>query len=66
MNRFDKSRVVAGIIALVCFAIAYVILSVLIIEASKAEPVAEPQVWTGPPIPKCDKELWLRITEGCK
>jgi len=26
----------------------------------------EPQVWTGPEIPKCDKELWLRIKDGCK
>ena len=22
-------------------------------------------VWTGPEIPKCDKELWKRITDGC-
>ena len=22
--------------------------------------------WTPRPIPKCDKELWLRIKDGCK
>lgn len=31
----------------------------------KNECVEEAKKWP-PPIPKCDKELWLRITEGCK
>jgi hypothetical protein len=66
MNSFDKTRVVAGIIALICFAITYVILSVIMIEASKAAPEPrEPEIYYGPEIPKCDKELWLRIKDGC-
>jgi hypothetical protein len=65
MNAHDRTRVVAGVIALILFAICYVILSVLIIEQSKAAPPVEQQVWTGPEIPQCDKELWLRIKDGC-
>jgi len=66
MNSFDKTRVVAGAIALILFAISYVILSVLIIENSKAAPPEHvPEVWTGPEIAQCDKELWLRIKDGC-
>lgn len=36
-------------------------------EASAHEPrqVQQPAVWTGPTIQKCDKELWLRIKDGC-
>ena len=64
MNRGDKTRLVAGAIAIICLAIAYVILSVVMIEASKAAPVHEPRSMY-PEIPKCDKELWLRIKDGC-
>ncbi len=92
MNSHDKTRVVAGAIALILFAISYVILSALIIEVSmdmrckltkaeaeierlerenirivrhnKAAPVQEVQSQY-PEIPKCDKELWLRIKDGC-
>ena len=35
--------------------------STLCISEEKRE-----RVGGGPRIPKCDKELWLRITEGCK
>jgi len=29
--------------------------------------IEKPAVYRhGPPIPKCDKELWLRIKDGCK
>ena len=66
MNNLDKTRVVAGAIALILFAVTYVIMSVLLIEASKAaEPVPAPEIYYGPDIPKCDKELWLRIKDGC-
>ena len=66
MNRFDKTRVIAGIIALIFAAMAYIIISVVMIEASKAAPQPqEPKIYYGPEIPKCDKELWLRIKDGC-
>lgn len=48
----------------------FVVFCVIVVKEAKAhydikQQRTEPAVWTGPPIPKCNKELWLRITEGC-
>ena len=43
-----------------------------IVDAAKANAIYElerqtkVQGWTPREIPKCDKELWLRIKDGCK
>lgn len=39
----------------------------VVLEASAHEPreINQPAIRTGPAIPKCDKELWLRIKDGC-
>ena len=34
--------------------------------ATYEPPVYESKPWEPPAIPKCDKELWDRIREGCK
>lgn len=65
MNAHDKARIAAGAIALICIWICYIIISVVMIESAKSAPVHEPRGMY-PEIPQCDKELWLRITEGCK
>ena len=64
MNSFNNTRVVAGVIALIFAVMAYVIISVVMIEASKAAPAQEVRSQYRE-IPKCDKELWLRIKDGC-
>lgn len=35
-----------------------------IIQEQRVAPV-KPEIWTGPQIPQCNKELWLRIKDGC-
>lgn len=56
---------------LLILAIFFIGLCVVVVKTAKAhhdevnQPQPEPVVWTGPPIPKCDKELWLRIKDGC-
>lgn len=34
-------------------------------EAQASIERPEPRAWTPRKIPKCDKELWLRIKDGC-
>ena len=65
-QRTDWTDHVLGII----IALVLVLSALSIMEVAKAhhdakEPPATPEVWTGPPIPQCDKELWLRIKDGC-
>ena len=56
------------VIIILC--IAFIWFCVLIVKEAKAhhdnqvEPTP-PAVWTGPEIQQCDKELWLRIKDGC-
>lgn len=52
-------------------AVLFIVLCILIIKEAKAHhdekaPPATPEVWTGPPIQQCDKELWERIKDGCE
>ena len=67
MNRFDKTRLAAAAIALVFAAMAGMIVMILWFEMARAQPIPreEPEIYYGPEIPKCDKELWLRIKDGC-
>ena len=53
---------------LLAFIIAFVILCGMVVGTSaayQATDVAYTTQWQPPPIPQCDKELWLRIKEGC-
>jgi|TARA_R110000782_G_scaffold53022_10_gene113069 hypothetical protein len=60
----NKARIIVSIISLLFFSIAYLIASVVIVEASKTTPIQKVER-TSPKIPQCNKELWLRIKEGC-
>jgi uncharacterized protein YsxB (DUF464 family) len=64
MTNYNKTRIVCAAIALILFWISYIIISVLLIETAKAVPEYEARDMY-PEIPQCDKELWLRIKDGC-
>lgn len=61
----SQMRIVCIALAAFFLFCAYIVFSVFMIETAKAAPPREVVVWTGPDIPKCDKELWDRIREGC-
>jgi len=56
---------------LLAFIALFLILCVVVVRDAAAEhghsPVHVPRAatWQPPPIPQCDKELWLRIKDGC-
>jgi hypothetical protein len=53
---------------LLAFIIAFILLCGLVVgEATVLREVQAAYVtqWQPPPIPHCEKELWLRIREGC-
>lgn len=60
-----KIRVTVYGILLILVAFTYTVFSVLLIEEAKSAPPKIQEVWTGPEIPQCNKELWLRIKDGC-
>ena len=67
MKREDKEKMIAyGCVVpfLVCTAIFVVaVMRTALAHANEPERIAEP--WQPPAIPKCEKELWLRIKDGC-
>ena len=64
MNKHDRTRLVAGVIAIILFCLSGVIF-VAAYAHGQEPPRVEPEPWSGREIPKCDKELWLRIKDGC-
>lgn len=73
MKREDQEKMIAyGCILpfMVCLAIFVVAVMRAALahadEQARIPQVEEPAGYShGPPIPKCDKELWLRIKDGC-
>jgi len=67
-RRYKREKMIAyGIVVpfLVCMVIfVIVVLQNAVAYAAEPEP-AQPEIWYGPEIPKCEKELWLRIKDGC-
>jgi len=59
-----RTKVIAGAIAIVLFCVSWVIFAAAYAHGNQP-PREEPKPWSGRPIPKCDKELWLRIKDGC-
>lgn len=59
----SQKRIVCTVLAGFFLFCAYITFSVLMIETAKSQPVELRSQY--PEIPQCDKELWLRIKDGC-
>lgn len=56
-----KQLAFVGATAFVLFAFTWVVFGAVATQHELKQPT-----WEAPTIPKCDKELWLRIKDGCK
>lgn len=58
-----KDRIVMWTIIVLAGLVSYAIVS-----TAAAYEVPEPRkpTWSSPDIARCDKELWLRVKDGCK
>lgn len=59
-----KSRVILVAVAIGLTAFTHKVIHTAWEHGNKP-PREQPEPWSGPKIPKCDKELWLRIKDGC-
>jgi hypothetical protein len=55
-------KLVLGFICILSVAMAYAVIETVY---GYERPVYEADLYEPPSIPKCDKELWLRIKDGC-
>ena len=59
-----RTKMVAGAIVILLFALSWVIFAAAYAHGQIPER-DPPEPWSGPEIQQCDKELWLRIKDGC-
>jgi len=63
MNKHDRELFVIVMIACIFLATAFAIITTARANVPEPKHVAS---WQPPDIPQCEKELWIRITEGCE